>query len=143
MLRAGEPASEHDRGAPSPTLDDLEDLLARYRSAGISVRAEVVGPVAALDTSRSVAGYRIVQEAMTNVSKHSPTAETNVTVHVDAAGGACRIVVASRGGRTSAAGGPRASSVWSACVNGRGPWAARSTRGRSRTVGRCRPSCRP
>ena len=76
MLRAGEPTSEHDRGAPSPTLEDLEDLLARYRSAGLSVRAEVVGPVAVLDTSRSIAGYRIVQEAMTNVSKHAPTAET-------------------------------------------------------------------
>jgi signal transduction histidine kinase len=97
ILRAAKPTSEHDRGAPSPTLDHLEDLLARYRSAGLSVRAEVVGPVSVLDTSRSIAGYRIVQEAMTNVSKHSPTAETEVTVQIDAVGGACRIVVASHG----------------------------------------------
>jgi signal transduction histidine kinase len=98
MLRASEAAAEYDRLGPSPTLEDLEQLLADYRSAGISVRAEVDGPIAALDPSRSVAGYRIVQEAMTNVSKHSPDAETRVTIEVDAAGGACRIVVASRGG---------------------------------------------
>jgi signal transduction histidine kinase len=98
MLRAGESTPQPDRVAPSPSLEDLEQLLADYRSAGISVRAEVVGPLAALDTARSVAGYRIVQEAMTNVSKHSPAAETGVTIQVDAAGGACRIVVASRGG---------------------------------------------
>ena len=142
MLRAGEPASEHDRGGPSPTLEDLEQLLADYRSAGISVRAEVVGPVAALDASRSVAGYRIVQEAMTNVSKHSPTAETQVTVQVDAAGGACRIVVASRGG------GPHAARLLGPVRSGRhagtGAIGRRHRRRRSgrATVGGCRPSCR-
>ena len=107
MLRSGEPASEHDGGGPSPTLEDLEHLLTDYRSAGISVRADVVGPVAALDTSRSMAGYRIVQEAMANVSKHSPAAETRVTVQVDAAGGACRIVVANRGGSARSRTAPR------------------------------------
>jgi signal transduction histidine kinase len=98
MLRAGDLGSEHDRGGPSPTLEDLEHLLADCRSAGISVRADLVGPIATLDMSRSVAGYRIVQEAMANVSKHAPGAETRVTVHVEAAGGACRIEVANRGG---------------------------------------------
>jgi signal transduction histidine kinase len=98
MLRAGEPGSEQDRGGPSPTLDDLDHLLADCRSAGIAVRADVDGPIATLDTSRSVAGYRIVQEALANVSKHAMGAETHVSVHVDAAGGACWIVVANRGG---------------------------------------------
>jgi signal transduction histidine kinase len=98
ILRADDAAREPDQVAPSRTLEDLEQLLADYRSAGILVQAEVDGPIAALDTSRSVAGYRIVQEAMTNVSKHSPTAETRVTVEVDGPTGACRIMVASRGG---------------------------------------------
>jgi signal transduction histidine kinase len=61
----------------------------------------VVGSVAELDVSRSTAGYRIVQEAMANVSKHSPAAETRVEVRVDARG-ACRIVVVNRGGMTPA-----------------------------------------
>ncbi|MGH9132359.1 MAG: sensor histidine kinase [Ilumatobacteraceae bacterium] len=106
MLRAGEEAGT-DRGGPSPTLEDLEHLLDDYRSAGVSVRADVVGPVGALDASRSMAGYRIVQEAMANVSKHSPQADAKVTIQVDGAGGACRIVVDNHGGdqRTSAARG--------------------------------------
>jgi signal transduction histidine kinase len=35
---------------------------------------------------------------MANVTKHSPTAATHVAVHIEPAGGACRIVVDSRGG---------------------------------------------
>ena len=35
---------------------------------------------------------------MANVSKHSPTAETSVTVDVDDAGGVCRILVDNHGG---------------------------------------------
>src|SRR5262245_36216458 len=67
LLRVGEPASPDDVG-PSPTLDDLEHLLADYRSAGVPVCADVDGPIDKLDMSRSVAAYRIVQEAMANVS---------------------------------------------------------------------------
>jgi signal transduction histidine kinase len=99
VLRAGEGESERERVGPSPTLDDLYALLADYRSAGISVHAQIDGPIAAVDATRSVAGYRIVQEAMTNVSKYSPASETCVTIEVDAVGGACRIVVASHGGQ--------------------------------------------
>jgi signal transduction histidine kinase len=98
LLRAAEPAAGDGASGPSPTLEDLDRLLADYRSAGILVRAEVAGPVGTLDLSRSVAGYRIVQEAMANVSKHAPAAETRVTVDVDRVGGACRIVVENRGG---------------------------------------------
>jgi signal transduction histidine kinase len=98
LLRAADPAVGSDGSGPSPTLEDLDDLLADYRAAGISVRVEVAGPVATLDSARSVAGYRIVQEAMANVSKHAPAADTRVTVDVDGVGGACRIVVDNRGG---------------------------------------------
>jgi signal transduction histidine kinase len=98
LLRGGEPASRPDDVGPSPTLDDLEQLLADYRTAGIPVCADVEGPMDKLDMSRSVAGYRIVQEAMANVSKHSPAAETRVTVRVTADGGMCRIDVVNRGG---------------------------------------------
>jgi signal transduction histidine kinase len=101
MLRVGTEStvgSATERAAPSPTLEDLGQLLADYRSAGIAVRAEVEGPVASLDASRSMAGYRIVQEAMANVSKHSPSADTVVTIDVADAGGACRIRVDNHGG---------------------------------------------
>ena len=101
MLRVGTEdrlGSTDDPGVPSPTLEDLDQLLADYRSAGISVRAEVGGPIGSIDASRSMAGYRIVQEAMANVSKHSPSADTVVTINVDEAHGACRIRVDNHGG---------------------------------------------
>jgi signal transduction histidine kinase len=138
MLRT-EPASLRD-GGPSPTLEDLGRLLGDYRAAGISVRAEVSGPVATLDTSRSVAGFRIVQEALANVSKHSPDAETRVRVCVDAEGGACRSP-STAAAAASVRPGPRAGSVWSACGNGPDRSAAPSTPVLSRAVGGWRPSC--
>jgi signal transduction histidine kinase len=98
LLRSGNATSGQDDVGPSPTLDDLERLLADYRSAGVTVSSEVSGPIGKVDMSRSVAGYRIVQEAMANVSKHSPAAATSVTVRVDADGGGCSIVVVNRGG---------------------------------------------
>jgi signal transduction histidine kinase len=98
LLRDSNATSRQGDVGPSPTLDDLEALLSDYRSAGLTVSCEISGPSDKLDMSRSVAAYRIVQEAMANVSKHSSAAETSVTVQIDADGGACHIVVINRGG---------------------------------------------
>jgi signal transduction histidine kinase len=98
VLRADGADATKDGSGPSPTLEDLDELLADYRAAGISVDAEISGPLAAVEAASSVAGYRIVQEAMANVSKHSPTSRTSVRVLVDASDGTCRIVVDDRGG---------------------------------------------
>jgi signal transduction histidine kinase len=60
--------------APVPTLDRLGDLVERARAAGIDVQVEVEPP--AEDFSRlprpvDLAAFRIVQESLTNVAKHS------------------------------------------------------------------------
>jgi signal transduction histidine kinase len=60
--------------APVPTLERLGDLVERARAAGIDVQVEV-GP-SADDVSRlprpvDLAAFRIVQESLTNVAKHS------------------------------------------------------------------------
>jgi signal transduction histidine kinase len=98
VLRASSADGATDGVGPSPTLEDLDQLLADYRTAGIAVVAEITGPLEAVEAARSVAGYRIVQEAMANVSKHSPAARTAVTVRVDPSDGRCRIVVDDRVG---------------------------------------------
>jgi signal transduction histidine kinase len=97
LLRADGAGSTRDAGGPSPTLEDLDQLLADYRAAGISVQADITGPVASVEAASSVAAYRIVQEAMANVSKHSPSHHTSVTVRVDPDDGVCRITVHDRG----------------------------------------------
>ena len=98
ILRADGAGSAADGAGPSPTLEDLDQLLGDYRAAGIAVQSDIVGPLSTVEVASSVAGYRIVQEAMANVSKHSPDARTSVRVHVDPADGVCRITVDDRGG---------------------------------------------
>jgi len=58
--------------APQPGLDDLEELIASVRAAGLPVRLTVTGPPFALPPSAQLALYRITQEALTNTLKHAP-----------------------------------------------------------------------
>ena len=81
---------------PTPTLARLDDLVSHAAAAGVTVRTEIDGPARPLPFSVDVAAYRIVQEALTNVTRHaSPAtatvrvcyAERHLTVHVDDNGG--------------------------------------------------------
>ena len=61
-------------------LARIEALLERSRSAGVPASLAVTGDPATLPPEVAQAAYRIVQEALTNVSRHAPGA--SVTVHV-------------------------------------------------------------
>ncbi|MEV6522575.1 histidine kinase [Longispora sp. NPDC051575] len=67
--------------APTPTLAALPDLLERTRAGGVRVRAETTGDPEALPTVVSQAGYRIVQESLTNALKHAGPVPVDVRVH--------------------------------------------------------------
>jgi signal transduction histidine kinase len=66
--------------AATPRLDDLEELLARTRIAGVRVSLRAVGRVRRLAPDVENAAYRVIQEALTNVVRHA--AATTVTVAV-------------------------------------------------------------
>jgi signal transduction histidine kinase len=51
-------------------LAEVEDLVERARVAGLDVRLRVDGPPRELPASVDLAGYRIVQESLTNALKH-------------------------------------------------------------------------
>ena len=95
---------------PVAGLGDLDELAAGLRAAGVEVELEV-GDVGAVPGSVQSAGYRIVQEALTNALRHAEAA--HVRVRVGREGGAVRVEVADdgRGAAADGAGGGSGSGV--------------------------------
>ncbi|MCA2220043.1 sensor histidine kinase [Nonomuraea aurantiaca] len=82
--RAGDPGSA--KMAPLPGLDDLPALIQRAEQAGVRTKLRTQLAVQ-LPTGPALAIYRIVQEALTNVVKHSGDGtHCLVTITVDSRG---------------------------------------------------------
>jgi signal transduction histidine kinase len=62
-------------------LGQLDSLVARARSAGLPVMVTVTGTQRPLPPEVDQAAYRIVQEALTNVSRHAGHACASVHLH--------------------------------------------------------------
>jgi signal transduction histidine kinase len=71
--------SEED--GDSSNLGQLDSLVARARAAGLPVTVTVTGAERALPLEVGQAAYRIVQEALTNVSRHAGPACAAVHLH--------------------------------------------------------------
>jgi signal transduction histidine kinase len=69
-----------ESAAVVPSLARAEELVADVRGAGLPVDLEVVGEPVELPRALDVSGYRILQEALTNVLRHATGASTRVTV---------------------------------------------------------------
>lgn len=69
---------------PQPTLREIPDLVARVRDAGLQVDLTVDGTVRDLQPGIELTGYRVVQEAMTNVLKHAGQSAVEVRVSYQA-----------------------------------------------------------
>jgi signal transduction histidine kinase len=67
-------------GAPMPGLDRVPDLCDRVRSAGVAVDLTVEGVPGPLPAGADLAAYRVLQEALTNVVKHSAHPRAGVTI---------------------------------------------------------------
>lgn len=76
LLRRGEVAP---RG-PAPRLSDLDSLVAGVRASGLRVELVQADSPLSLPVAVELATYRIVQEAMTNVTRHAGA--RCVTVHI-------------------------------------------------------------
>ncbi|MEV0184081.1 histidine kinase [Streptomyces sp. NPDC050625] len=74
-----------------PTLADADRLLDSARASGAKVDAEVTGPVETVPGPVSREGYRILQEALTNVLRHAGAVPVRVRVTV--AGGTLALEV--------------------------------------------------
>ncbi|NUK96846.1 sensor histidine kinase [Streptomyces lunaelactis] len=66
--------------APAPGLDRLPELIEQAASAGLSVEVETEGERIGLPPGTDLAAFRIVQEALTNVVRHSGSRTARVRI---------------------------------------------------------------
>jgi signal transduction histidine kinase len=77
-------AGESPATAPQPGLAAIPQLVAGFREAGLAIDLALPDPLPVVPPGVALAGYRIVQEALTNVLKHAGPAETVVGVSAEA-----------------------------------------------------------
>jgi signal transduction histidine kinase len=87
---------------PAAGLADLDELAAGLRTAGVEVELDV-GDVTGVPGAVQAAGYRIVQEALTNALRHA--AARHVRVQVRRGDRALRVEIADDGAGAGADGG--------------------------------------
>src|SRR5579859_6185155 len=112
-------------------LADLDDLVAGVKGAGLTVELDMPAAAAAVPAAVGHAGYRIVQEGLTNVLRHSTADHARVRISQDE--GALLVEVLdngqARGGTAGGAGGghgllgmrERAAALGGSCEAGRAP----------------------
>jgi signal transduction histidine kinase len=76
---------DDDTRPPTQGLDDIAALVEDVRAAGLEVTLVRSGATPGLDAAVSLTGFRIVQESLTNVIKHSAAATATVIVAATAA----------------------------------------------------------
>ncbi len=65
---------------PPPSIEQLDELVAQARAAGLTVTTSVQGVAKPIDALAELGAYRVLQEALTNVIKHAPQATVEVVV---------------------------------------------------------------
>lgn len=94
-------ADSAEASLPSPDLTDVTELVDEFVLAGIDARLDVEGTVEKVEGAAALAGYRIIQEALTNASRHTVGAQ--VLVSLDVAGATYDLVVRNTGGHETGA----------------------------------------
>ena len=78
VLRAGD--GEGSGTEPAPGLSRVADLLANLAAAGFVVRTSTSGRPREMDQTCDLAAFRIIQESLTNASKHGSGAQADLSL---------------------------------------------------------------
>ncbi|KES08628.1 histidine kinase [Streptomyces toyocaensis] len=113
---------DNDDPVPHASLEQIDDLTVEARAAGLDLTLEVDPPAEPLPSAVDSAAYRILQESITNIIRH--TGPTRVTVAVNPGIDHLEIRVTDQGRP-----GPRGGPALRPSVNGTGTPAARTGRG--------------
>ena len=85
LLRAEGDAAPGDPRAPAPTIGHLGELLDSFTDAGLRLTVAIHGEPGSLTGTADLAFYRIVQEALTNATKHAPGSDVSLDIDWSAA----------------------------------------------------------
>ena len=80
MLAALRQDGDEAPRSPAPGLDQLGELVALTQAVGLHVALETTGPQVALPAAADLTAYRIVQEALTNITRHAPGATVTIRI---------------------------------------------------------------
>ncbi|TDC70437.1 sensor histidine kinase [Actinomadura sp. GC306] len=81
LLRADDEDAER---TPQPGLERLDDLVGAARRSGLSVAVSVAGVPRPLNAGVDLSAYRIVQESLSNASRHAPGSRVRIEVRYGA-----------------------------------------------------------
>ncbi|WP_110315020.1 sensor histidine kinase [Mycolicibacterium moriokaense] len=73
------------RMAPEPTVDDISSLVDDFVRAGLPIDLQIDGPFDRVSAAVGLALYRITQESLANIAKHSPDSRSTVTLAISQA----------------------------------------------------------
>lgn len=90
--------------APTPGLSMVNALIDEFEASGLHVTARVHGELTDLPAAVDLAGYRLVQEALTNAHKHGSVPRAHVWIDRDDK--ALRLVVTNPASNDAGPGGP-------------------------------------
>jgi signal transduction histidine kinase len=96
VLRNDEAAAR----APQPQIEQIPELIHTARNAGVPVDYSLDGAVDGIPPAVGVCAYRIVQEALSNATRHAPGASVSVQIHRDR--DAVRLTITNGPGRSLA-----------------------------------------
>jgi signal transduction histidine kinase len=71
LLKIHGGTADEEQQSPLPTLSNIDWLVEPVRSAGVHVDVKASGQAGKLDPSVGHAAYRVVQESLTNITKHA------------------------------------------------------------------------
>jgi signal transduction histidine kinase len=77
---------------PVPGLERLGELLETFAAAGFNVRTRATGQMRDMDRTCDLAAFRIIQESLTNASKHGSDGQAELTLTFAASGLAIEVI---------------------------------------------------
>ncbi len=80
VLRSDEHTAER---APQPGVDRIGELVEGSRRAGIDAHYGATGDTSRIRTAAGVVLYRIVQESLSNATRHAPGARVRISLRAD------------------------------------------------------------